>query len=392
MKNILFFSENFCGEKVKGGLEVATFRIAKGLKDSGEWEVYSAYRKKSDGTEPSIYKEVIKLSTSDRAFKKDLQEFIERNRIDVVVNMSRFFRHRTIVEAVRSSSRDVKIIFMQHFAPGSEMIKPTFSSGLHLLRLNPRNPLYWLRASLYPLLRLSRIKRLPGIYKSTYKDSDKVVLLSEGYIDDYCRIAGLEEKGKFLAIPNIFEVSSDVSQHLKKEKRVLVLSRMDEIQKRISVALKIWKNIEDDPRFQDWHLNIVGSGNNDDIVKRLIKKHGFKNVTFHGWQPREEFLKRSSILMMTSKYEGLPLSVIEAQAFGCVPVAFNSYASLKDVIKQGENGVVVENFGDIEGFTKELKELMLDEALRQRLADNAALNADKFSSEKITRLWLKMLT
>lgn len=392
MKRILFYSENFCGDKTKGGLEVATFRIAKALKDSGNCDVYNAFRSKSDGKEKSIYSDVVKLSKYDSKFRNELTRFILKNEIDIMVNMSRFFRHHHIVKAVKNSGRDVKIIFMQHFAPGSEIKKPTFKSGLHLLKLNPFNPLYWLRSSIYPLLKLPRRFKFSNIYRSTYQDSDKVILLSEGYKDDYCKIGGFSDKSKFVAIPNIFELEKrDKNQVIRKEKRVLILSRMDEIQKRMSLSLQIWAMIEKDPDLKDWQLDIVGSGHNTDIVKRMIKKLKLKNITYHGWQPREKFLMQSSILISTSEYEGLPLAILEALVYGTVPIAFDSYASLRDVVEDNFNGVVIENFGDLDTFAKQLAKLMKDEKKRQELALNTFNSSQNFSSERVGDKWLEML-
>lgn len=392
MKRILFYSENFCGAKVKGGLEVATFRIAEALKNSGQWKVYNSFRSKSDRKETSIYSDVIKLSKIDSKFQSQLKAFIIRNEIDVVVNMSRFFCHKMICKAAGEADRDVKVLFMQHFAPGSEMKKPTFKSGLHLLKLNPLNPIYWFRASLYPLIKLPRQLKYPRIYKETYRDSDKVVVLSEGYCKNYCKIANIQEDSKFVAIPNIFQPISNLEFLTSaKEKRVLILSRMDEIQKRISLALKIWKKIEENIDLDGWHLDIVGSGHNSDIVKKLLKEFKIERATYHGWQPREPFLQKASILMSTSEYEGLPLAILEAQAYGTVPIAFDSYTSLRDVVSPYENGVIVDSFGDIDDFTKKLTDLMSDDAFRSELSKNAIESADRFSSNKIGAQWFKML-
>lgn len=283
---------------------------------------------------------------------------------------------------------------MQHFAPGSEMKKGTWRAGLHLLKLNPRNPIYWLRASVYPLLKLPRRLNYRKIYKEVYDRSEKIILLSEGYSKDYCNIAGIENQLKFFAIPNIVENSDHNSPDIieNKGKSVLILSRMDEVQKRLSLALKIWRRIEESGEFPEWTLDIVGSGHNEDIVKKLIKELNLQQVRMHGWQPREEYLKRAGVLISTSEYEGLPLSILEAQAYGCTPIAFNSYASLKDVIKNGDNGIVVENFGDIKEFADKLSELMRNNESRKRMAMRALSNIDNYSSDKIARQWLKILT
>ena len=393
MKRILFYTENFAGPSSKGGTEVATFRIAKALRESGRCEVYNAFRSKPPQEYPDVYAHCVQLPKSDAGFTSSLADFLSRNHIDAVVNMSRFFRHRHILNSVRKVSPDIRLLFMQHFAPGSEFRKTTWKAGRHLLSLNPFNPLYWLRASLYPLLKLPRNIRLPKIYRDTYLQSDKVILLSDKYKEEYAGIGGFTPGDKFESVPNIFEspVESGPSS-LKKEKRVLILSRMDEIQKRLSLALEIWKVIEKDIDLSDWHLDIVGSGHNADIVKRLIKRLKLKNVTYHGWQDPKPFLERSSILMMTSSYEGLPLSILEAQAYGCVPVAFNSFGSLTDIVDNYENGIIVENFGDTEDYVRKLKDIMYDENYRAELSRNSIRNSSRFSPEKIAEKWLKILT
>lgn len=395
MKRILFYAENFCSSSAKGGTEVATFRIASALKGSGEWEVFNAFRNKSSDKGKSIYTDIIKLDKTSLSFKHKLSKFIRNNHIDIVVNMTRFFRHSHLAKAIEKSGRKASLIFMQHFAPGSEFKKITFSSGFHLLRLNPGNPLYWLRSTIYPIIKFPRKLKYPGIYKKVYDLSDRIILLSDDYKYDYQKIGKFEDSSKFVAIPNIFESPSEIfAENLltSKQKRVLILSRLDEIQKRLSLALRIWQKIEQDVDLSGWHLDIVGSGHDSGIVTKLIKKLGLKNVTLHGWQPGEEYLKRSSILMMTSEYEGLPLSILEAQACGCVPVAFNSYASLNDIISPFFNGVIVEKFGDIEDYSKKLAELIYDQGYREELAINAINSIEKFSSENIAAKWIKILT
>lgn len=394
MKKVLFYFNNYCSESSRGGTEVATFRIAKALKDSGECEVFHAYHNNHGNFSEDIYTDTVKISKTKTQLIDTLSKFIMENEIDNVVVMSRFFKFDKIKKAVEKSGRKTTLIFMQHFAPGSEKKKTTFSASWHLLKLNPRRTKYYLRTLFYPILKLPRTLRWSRKYRKVYENGDKIVLLSKGYFKDFCKTGKFSDDKKFVAIPNIYESPKNLdklSSLALKEKRVLILSRMDEIQKRISLALKIWKKIEDDPDLADWHLDIVGTGNNTDIVKRLLKKYKFQNVTYHGWQNREPFLQKSSILMLTSEYEGLPLSILEAQTYGCVPIAFNSFASLKDVIEPFTNGVIVEKFGDIDDYVKKLTELMYDKTYREELSKNSKIGINNFSSENIARQWLKIL-
>lgn len=398
MKNVLFYYDNYCDPSSKGGTEVATWRIAKALKNTGKFNVFNAFRNSATFNEDNdVYSTVIKLDKNKNSFIKKLASFIRENQIDYVVNMGRFFRHNPLSQAITLSGRESRLIFMHHFAPGSELKKSRYSSGFRLLKLNPLNPLYWLRATVYPLIKLPRTLKLPEIYKKIYDLSDKVVLLSEGYKNDFCKIGRFSSQEKFVAIPNIFEtkkINNEVSPDFllgSKKNRVLILSRMDEIQKRISTALKIWKKIEGDSDLSHWHLDIVGSGHNTDIVKRCIRRLKLKNVTYHGWQKSESFLREDSILMSTSDYEGLSLAMIEAMAYGCVPIAYDSYASLKDVILPELNGVMIKEINDIDSFYRQLSLLMKDDTKRQSLATQAMERASNFSSQKIAEQWCRIL-
>lgn len=392
MKKILFFFGNYCGPSSKGGTEVATYRIAKALKDSGECIIYHTFHNSNGFPDDNIYEATEILPKNPKALIEKLAKFIREKGIDDVVVMGRFFKFDKIYKAAELSGVQPKIFFMQHFAPGSEKKKTTYASSWHLYKLNPKRMRYLLRTLFYPLLKMPRTLSWGKVYRQVYEKSDKVVLLSEGYKDDYCKVAGIKNREKFVAIPNIFDLPKDSKNDVsRKEKRVLILSRMDEIQKRLSLALRIWKKIEEDPEFEDWQLDIVGEGNNTDIVRLLIRRLGLKRATMYGWQPREKFLERSSILMMTSQYEGLPLSILEAQAYGCVPIAFDSFASLRDVISPYETGVIVDKFADLEDYTIKLKDLMRDKDYREDLAKTNPENMKKFSSEKIAEEWLKIL-
>lgn len=382
---VLFYYENFCGEHSRGGTEVATARIARALRLSGRCEVFCAYRR-GNATEPNPYDATIRLHGSGRKFADELAGFIRSRRIDAVVNMGRFFRQVRLKQAIEKSGRNVSLIFMHHFAPGSENRKVTWSAAWRLIRLDPLRLRYWLRLAFYPLVRLPRRLGLAKIYRKVYSMSDATVLLSPNYIDEYAALAGIEDKSRFAAIPNIFE-SEAQEESPRKEKRVLILSRMDELQKRISLALRVWAEVEKDDELTDWHLDIVGSGSDMRGLRRLADALGLQRATFHGWQDSRPYMRRSAIFMMTSAYEGLPLSMIEALNYGAVPIAFNSFSSLSDIITGGGAGVAVDEEGGVEAFAEALRKLM-----RRPLPEISAARPDAFTPEAVATRWLDLLS
>lgn len=76
----------------------------------------------------------------------------------------------------------------------------------------------------------------------------------------------------------------------------------------------------------------------------------------------------------------------ESAAFGCVPVAFDSFAAVHDIISDGENGALVPAF-DLDKYAGTLARLMSDASERERLAKNALKIPEKFAPEKIAESW-----
>lgn len=389
MKNILFYYDNSCHSGSKGGTELATLRISEMIGENPRFKLFHAYRKGNLNENDNIFQKSVKLSHIRTKFEKTLSDFINLYEIDTIINMGKFFRHQSIKNAIERSKRPVDLMFMHHFAPGSEKLKSNFKNNLKLLRIDPLNPLYLLRTLFYPMIRCHRNFSLRNKYKSVYNISNKIILLSSNYIIDYANYARLENTDKFVVIPNIFN-PHQYTREPNKKKQVLILSRMDEIQKRISLALEIWKEIEKDDILKDWHLDIVGTGSNLSSLEKYAKRLKLNNVTFHGWQNSSQFLKTSSILMMTSLYEGLSLSMIESQINQCVPIAFDSYSSITDIIEDNCNGLIIpEGRKDI--YIRKLKKLMSDNNYRSILGLNGTKNFNKFNKDTIRDRWVELL-
>jgi glycosyltransferase involved in cell wall biosynthesis len=90
---------------------------------------------------------------------------------------------------------------------------------------------------------------------------------------------------------------------------------------------------------------------------------------------------------MTSTTEGWGMVLIEGQVHGCAVMAYDSYASVSDIITDGENGVVVPAFNECE-YARRLSELMEDDALRQRMAQNGTQSVRRFASTNIAKRWI----
>ena len=90
--------------------------------------------------------------------------------------------------------------------------------------------------------------------------------------------------------------------------------------------------------------------------------------------------------MMTSAFEGWGLTLTEAQQCGCVPIVFDTYASLPDIVTDGRNGFVIPE-GDIDQYVARLTQLMRDEDLRNQMAKDAMMDCQRYTPQKVAEQW-----
>ena len=95
------------------------------------------------------------------------------------------------------------------------------------------------------------------------------------------------------------------------------------------------------------------------------------------------------MLVMSSHYEGFPMVMIEAMACGLPAVCFDFKCGPRDIITEGENGLVVKD-GDIVGLAEAIIKLMKDDELRKRMGENARKVVETYSEEKVMAKWVNL--
>lgn len=222
-------------------------------------------------------------------------------------------------------------------------------------------------------------------FKKDYVYSDAWVLLSEGSKKEAEILLPWADKSRLHVITNPlpYHVSSDEIDLDCKQKNIVFVGRVIRL-KRVDYILKAWSLIENS--FPDWRLLIVGDGDYLDYEKKYAKELRLKNVSFEGFQDSKPYLIKASILTMASAQEGFGMVLVEAQQCGCVPVVFNSFPTVTDIIQDNENGLLVKD-EDIEGFAKAISNLINNSDERKRLAMNAMRDSEKFSVQNICNQW-----
>ena len=172
-------------------------------------------------------------------------------------------------------------------------------------------------------------------------------------------------------------------------KRVVAIGRYD-YQKGFDTLLYIWHLLGD--RLDGWTLDIIGDG---PLRKEMKWQVGQWHLTdsvrlLRPTDDIESVYLGASILVMTSRYEGLPMVLLEAQACGLPIVAFACQCGPRDVITDGKDGFLIEG-RDERLFADRLLTLMTDDALRQQMGSAAAKASERFSEERVMQQWEELI-
>lgn len=187
-----------------------------------------------------------------------------------------------------------------------------------------------------------------------------------------------------VVIPNARTFEADEVSDLS-QKKVLAVGRLNE-QKGFDRLLKIWRQIENRP--DGWMLEIVGNGPLKEVLLHQIQALGIgDSVKLSGAVKdiKAKYLS-SSVVVMTSRYEGLPMALLEAQAFGIPVVSYACKCGPRDLILDGGNGFLVEE-DDPKDFARKLSMLMQREELRRRLGAENRLMSRQYAEPAVMNQW-----
>ena len=190
--------------------------------------------------------------------------------------------------------------------------------------------------------------------------------------------------GNAVVIPNPlpFKVARPASLD---NKRIAAIGRLC-YQKGFDRLIDAWRIVS--PQAPGWTLSIFGDGENH---KALEKQAEGLPVNFEGnVSDPERIYRDTSIVALTSRYEGLPMVLLEAQAYGIPAVSFDCKCGPSDVIADGVNGILVRE-GDVEAFAEALLKLIRDKETLVAMGKAAFEGAGKWSPEKIMDKWTELL-
>ena len=228
--------------------------------------------------------------------------------------------------------------------------------------------------SLITKLKLACIFRLMHRGAKIY---NKFIVLTKGSLREW-------NLNNLMVIPNPLSFYPNTSSTLHTKKVIAVGKHCR--QKGYDRLLKSWVSIA--KQFPDWALEIYGTIDKDEGIKDLANKLGIsKSVTcFPPVKNIQVKYQSASVYVMSSRYEGFGMVLIEAMAYGVPCVSFDCPYGPSDIIQNGVDGYIVPN-GDVKALSEKLALLMEDKGLREKMGANSRMNVLRFMPETIMSKW-----
>ena len=293
----------------------------------------------------------------------NLRKYIKENKIEIIISETRVYLYLLYIATI---GMDVKIIYHNHFAL-SEFINNQ-KAGKNL-----------------------KERILYFINHCIEKKCKKIIVLTEKDKKDYIKIGVNNERIIILYNWLDSKLFDEKVTYNRNSKKIITVGRID-YQKGYEYLVQVAKMVF--KKYPDWQWHIYGDGeqNYKNQIIDLIKQNNLENhLILQGNHSNiYDLYQNYSFYVMTSRYEGLPMVLLEAKAKKLPLISFDINSGPSDIIRDGVDGFLIKPF-DCEAMADKICELIENPGLRPNLSDNAHENLDKFRKEKIVKQWCDLI-
>ena len=302
----------------------------------------------------SFLKKIFVYLKKQRIYKKKLKEALYEIRPDITVSTLR--REINFITSIKDGSRKV--------------------GEMHVNRANYRNFEANDTNALKKIFERIWMKSLVGKLKKL----DQFVVLTDEDRRNW------HELDNVTTIPNPLNVFPTIESN-QSARKVIAAGRYC-YQKGFDLLLRAWAIVNE--KHKDWRLDIYGAGNNVEYKNLANTLNICQNVGIN--PPTDNIYAKyadASIFVFSSRFEGFGMALLEAMATKLAVVSFACPCGPKDIISDGNDGVLVTN-EDIQELADKICYLIENEEERKSMAENAKLKAMQYSVDNIMHRWIRL--
>ncbi len=224
--------------------------------------------------------------------------------------------------------------------------------------------------------------------KYAVKRTDKMVVLTHSAEDYYRNVLHIAPD-KLLQIYNPIVNSKTDTPYDTASKKIIAVGRLS-YPKNFDRLIRLAKEFLAD--HSDWTVDIYGKGEQHEALQKQIDDSGLTESVRLMGQVNDLYSRYSNYAfqIMTSRYEGFPMSLLEGATHRLPLVAFDIPTGPNEIITDGENGFLVDASDD-DRMVSCIKQLMDNVSLRTSMSDKAYEMVQSFSLDDIINQWCNIL-
>ena len=299
-------------------------------------------------------KKIFVYLKKQRIYKKKLKEALYEIRPDITVSTLR--REINFITSIKDGSRKVGEMHVNR-------------ANYRNFEANDTNALKKIFERIWMKSLVGKLKKLDQFVVLTYEDR-----------------RNWHELDNVTTIPNPLNVFPTIESN-QSARKVIAAGRYC-YQKGFDLLLRAWAIVNE--KHKDWHLDIYGAGKNVEYKNLVNTLNICQNVGIN--PPTDNIYAKyadASIFVFSSRFEGFGMALLEAMATKLAVVSFACPCGPKDIISDGNDGVLVTN-EDIQELADKICYLIENEEERKSMAENAKLKAMQYSVDNIMHRWIRL--
>lgn len=220
------------------------------------------------------------------------------------------------------------------------------------------------------------------------KRSDLNVVLTKSAAKVYKKKYGIQNLVQIYN-PIDPEVLKQAKSYSAKSKRIISVGRLT-YQKNFEAAVDVAESVLS--KHPEWEWDIYGQGEEFDTLNALIREKGINRKMHFLGQVSNIYEKYSkyAFMVMTSRYEGFPMTLLEGIGNGLPLVSFDIPTGPDEIIEDGVNGFLIPAF-DLQAMKQKVNIMMDDANLRNKLSQGSINKINMFAEEEIVQKWKDIL-